>query len=55
MEEGFIHFFVFSGWKSMSEKHKMCTSIRKSAVDRNVRGVDYNRKLDELNKKYIYI
>lgn len=33
----------------------MCTSIRKSDVDRNVRGVDYNRKLDELNKKKIYI
>lgn len=33
----------------------MCTSIRKSAVDRNVRGVDYNKKLDELNKKKIYI
>ena len=48
-----MHFFVFSGCKSMLEKQKMCTSIRKPARDRNVRGVNYNRKLDELNKKKI--
>ena len=39
----------------MLEKQKMCTSIRKPARDRNVRGVNYNRKLDELNKKNIKI
>lgn len=55
VEEGFMHFFVFSGPQSTCQKKKKNVHIHQTAaVDKNVRGVDYDRKLDELNKKNIY-